>query len=834
MRPELEALEEVKLNLYQDLFDVELALGRHSSVIGELHSLVAQHTYRERLWASLILALYRSDRQADALAACREARMVFTHELGLDPGPRLRALEAAVLQQDPALDGAHRKPRQRVENLPAETTELVGRETELKELCTLFTNRSCRLVTVTGPGGTGKTRLTLAAARQLLPRAADGVCWVDLAPLTQKEQVPAALAGALGLEIAGGADPLKVVTQFLHQRHLLLVLDNFEHVEGAWPVVVDLLTAAPDLRVLATSRSPIGVRAEQEYPLGPLALPPADPCLPPDRLQEVPSVRLLLARGQAVRPGLTLTAENSSCVARICRRLDGLPLAIELAAAQLRHRDEAGLLAGLSTSLAELPSAFRDVPDRQKTLTATITWSHQLLGREERELFDLLGLFAADPSVAAVNGVFAYPFRIDRASTEGLLAALARHSMIRFYTDPMGSLRVSMLQPIREFARNRIASRKDASLARRRYAEYYVRLAEDIGPLLWGEEQVAAFRLLHADAPDLRGALLWASGPDGSLELALKLVSELWHYWELTGVLEEPCRIAEQLVARAEDLPPALTAGALSGTATLCWLLGRNERAADLHRRSLRAFQEAHDQSGVAWATVCLAVQAAELGDVEAARALATEAAEHPQARPRTRLAAVMILGLLAFYAGDTASAQEPSHESVRLARALGDRWVLGVALINRADVVQLAGDYDKAEQLLHEALHTALELGAEGYMVNVLESLAGVYVDQGRDQLAIRILGAAAAYRADRGHPLAAAERQRIEAMMARARATVGPIGFALNWAEGQALTLRRALREVHPDTDTASLPDAGNPHQLPANVGITVGPRATTTAPW
>lgn len=838
LRPELEALEEAKLNLYQDLFDVELALGRHSSIISEVQQLVVHHRYRERLWASLILALYRSDRQADALAASREARLVFTHELGIDPGPRLRALETAVLQQDPSLaapvlgDG-HRKARQRVDNLPAETTELVGRETELKELYNLYRNGSSRLVTVTGPGGSGKTRLTLAAARQLLPHVADGVCWVDLAPLTQAEQVPAALVASLGLEITGGVDPLKVAAQYLHQRHLLLVLDNFEHVEAAWPVVVELLTAAPGLRIFVTSRSLIGVRAEQEYQLGPLALPPADPCLPPHLLQEVPSVRLLLARAKAVRPGMTLTSENSSFVTRICRRLDGLPLAIELAAAQLRHKDEAGLLADLSASLAALPAAFRDVPDRQKTLTATISWSHQLLGKAERELFDLLGVFAADPSVAAVNGVFAAPWQIDHGSMEGLLAALARHSMIRLYTDPMGSLRVSMLQPIREFARERIAARKDASLARR-HAEYYVSLAQDIGPLLWGAEQVAAFRLLHADAPDLRGALLWAAGPEGSLELALRLVSELWHYWELTGVLEEPCNIAEQLVARAGDIPSALTAAALSGTATLCWLLGRNERATELHQRALRAFQEARNESGVAWATVCLAVQAAEMDNMETARELAAEAAGYPQASPRTRLAAVMILGVMAFYTGDTTRARDFSQEGVRLARALGDRWLLGVALINRADVIQLLGDYAKAEQLLHEALDSALELGAEGYVVNVLESLAGIYVDQGRSELAIRVLGAAAAYRADAGHPVAPGERQRIEAMITRARATIGPISFALNWATGQRLTLRQVLRDVHPDIDIYSLPEAGSPQQLPASAGKPVGSMVTNPAPW
>ncbi|WP_104175801.1 BTAD domain-containing putative transcriptional regulator [Arthrobacter sp. Y81] len=800
-RPELDELEESQIDVYQDLIEVELALGRHGTLVGELQSLVAQQPYRERLWAALVLALYRSDRQADALAACRDARHVFIEELGIDPGPRLRQLERSVLQQDgslaaPAADG-HRRIRQRLDNLPAELTPLVGRDAELDALCSLYLAEGGRLVTITGPGGTGKTRLALTAAGRLGARMSDGVCWVNLAPLTQIQQVPAAIAAALGLEDLAGADPLKIVTGFLRPRRLLLVLDNFEQLEEAWPVVLDMLTAAPGLRILTTSRRPLGLRAEYEYELAPLALPPLDPPLPLPLLQDVPAVELFLIRGRAVRPHFSLNSNNAAVVTRLCRRLDGLPLAIELAAAQLRHRNERELLDDLEASLAALPAAFRDLPDRQRTLTATIAWSYQLLGEAERRLFDQLGVFAADPTVAAVSCIRGLAADVESAA-EDLLTILARHSLLRRYTDATGASRVSMLHAIREFARDHLRSLDDAAMVGRRHAEFYLSLAEAVSPRLWGQDQVDAFRLLHADAPDLRGALLWATGPDGSTDLALGLVGHLWHYWELTGDVAEQCEIALKLLACASDAPPSLKAPALSGTATLCWMLGRNDEAAGLHHLSRQAFQSAGNDQGVAWATMCLATQAAERDETATAQRLAAEALSLPDASPRTRVAALIIRSLLAFYAGDHARALDLCRECVEHARPLGDRALLGNTLVNLADSTQQAGDYDTAEQLLYEALGAALELGAQGHVVAFLESIASVYVDQHRVEEAIRVLAAADAHRTDRGLPLFPAEQRRIESIVTKARTEAGPIRFGLAWAGGQALTLTQIVNEV------------------------------------
>ncbi|BAS07810.1 putative HTH-type transcriptional regulator Rv0890c/MT0914 [Arthrobacter sp. Hiyo4] len=609
--------------------------------------------------------------------------------------------------------------------------------------------------------------------------------------------MPAAVAAALGLQDRAGEDPLKVAARFLRSRRLLLVLDNFEHLEEAWPVVLDMLTAAPGLRIMATSRRRLGLRAEYEYELAPLALPAFDPPLQPRVLREVPAVKLLLARGRAVRPHFELDNANAAVLTRLCHRLDGLPLAIELAAAQLRDHSETELLDDLEVSLAALPAAFRDLPDRQRTVTATIEWSYQLLDETERQLFDQLGVFAADPTVAAVSRICGSTPATE-AEAEDLLTGLAHHSLLRRYADAAGAKRVSMLQAIREYARDRLASRGEAATVRRRHTEFYLGLAETVGPRLWGHDQVDAFRLLNADAPDLRAALLWAIGPDGSTDLALRLVGHLWHYWELTGDAAEQCEIALKLVAVTPNAPPALKAPALSGTATLCWILGRNDEASDFHHRALEAFQAAGNDQGVAWTTMCLATQAAERDDAVSAQRLAAEALSLPQSSPRTRVAALIVLGLSAFYAGDQARALKLCRECVERARPLGDRWLLGIALVNLAECTELAGDHDTAEQLLYEALGAALKLGAQGHVVAFLESLAGVYAAEHRAELAIRVLSAADAYRTDRGIPLYPAEQHRVESVITKARTEAGPIRFGLAWAGGQALTLTQMLLEV------------------------------------
>ncbi|MDQ0146805.1 MULTISPECIES: BTAD domain-containing putative transcriptional regulator [Pseudarthrobacter] len=799
-RAELDQLEEMKLDTYQNLADIELARGRHSLLTGDLQRLVTNHPYREKLWESLALALYRDGRQADALAACRSARKVMVQDLGIEPSERLKELEILVLQQDQSLDApavGFLRQAEKVNSVPPAVTPMLGRDSEFEEVCSLYKQEGCRLVTVTGPGGTGKTRLALAVASHIGETMDDGVGWVSMATLTHPEQVPAAIASSLGLGDFGADEPLKMASRFLRQRRLLLVLDNFEHLEKAWPVVLDLLTGAPELRILATSRRRLGLRAEYEFELPPLALPPLDHILPPDVLREVPAVKLFLARGRAVRRHFGVDESNASLLTRVCHRVDGLPLAIELAAAQLRHHSLEELLGELEQGLTSLPGAFRDLPGRQQTITATIAWSYRLLGKGEQELFDHLGVFAANPTTTAVRSICCCVADSGEAE-DAALGVLLSHSLVRCYTDTDGNERVGVLHSIREFARQRLLARADADAVYRRHASYYLQLAETLAPALWGYGQISAFRELKADTAEFRSALLWATGQRGSDEVALGLIGHLWHYWELTGNVLEQYREAVKLVERAPDVPPAVLAPALSGAATLSWIVGRYDQAATLHHRAAETFREAGNQQGVAWSLMCLSVQAAQSEDLVLAERLALEALTTPGRGYRTRVSALIVLSRVAYHNGRYDAALELAQECARLARPLGDGWLWGVVLTNLAESLEQAGELDAAERHLQEAVSAAFDLGAYGSLAAFLESLAGICVKKHRPDPAIRMLSATDAYRSDRGVPLEPAERRRIESFIAQARAEAGPVRFGLAWAAGRALTLAQAVAEA------------------------------------
>ncbi|WP_457950958.1 BTAD domain-containing putative transcriptional regulator [Pseudarthrobacter sp. alpha12b] len=832
LRPEVDALEESRLNAYQDLLDAEILLGREPDVVDELKLLTSQHPYRERLWALLVLALYRCSRQAEALAACRSARNLFVRDLGIELSGHLRTLESMVLRQDASLDPAaadlRRRARERLNNLPASVTPLIGRETELGEVCSLYRSDGCRLVTVTGPGGTGKTRLALAAASKLGQNMADGVGWVSLATLTHPAQVPSAVALSLGLGDLAGEDPLKTASRFLRSRRMLLVLDNFEHLEGAWPVVMDMLTAAPDLRILATSRRRLGLRPEYEYELAPLPLPPLDPVLPPNLLREIPSVKLLLARGRAVRYRFDVGAGNAAVLTRLCHQLDGLPLAIELAAAQLGRRSEDALLKDLEISRAALPGAFRDVPERQRTLTATIDWSYRLLAEDQRQLFDQMGVFAANPSVPAIVSISGTGTP-GTADVTDRLAGLVQHSLLRRYSDPGGQERVAMLHSIREFARRRLDRDPNAAALRARHADYYLGVAKEHAPVLWGSAQLQALHHMQADAADFRAALLWAAGPDGSSDVALGLVGHLWHFWELTGDVAEQHEVSVDLVNSAPDAAPGLLAPALSGAATLSWTLGKNRLAAEFHGRARDMFRRAGNRQGAAWSAMCLAVQAAQSNEAEKAEHLAWEAFTAPDATDRTKVGALVILSRLAFYRGDYARSLELCRRGAVLARPIGDGALQCVVLTNLAESLEHDGDFDSAERLLTEAVAAALKLGAMGVLAGILESLAGVYLSKSRAASAIRLLAVADAHRADRGVTLDEPERRRVDELIGKAYANTGQVRFSSEWAAGQADTLAHVATEVL---------QQGHAH-LPQPDGATVSegssgvPRANA-APW
>src|SRR5215207_4909116 len=450
-----------------------------------------------------------------ALPPGTELRDLGEHRLRdlLEPEHVFQLLHPDLPDRFPPLKSLGSRPN----NLPRQPTAFVGREAEVRQVVDLLRREEVELLTLTGPGGTGKTRLALQAAAELLEDFADGVFFVPLAPLTASDLVPSAIASALGLRDEGERPLPDRLRDFLTDKQLLLLLDNVEHVSDAASLVADLLAAAPGLEVLATSRAPLRVRAEWEYPVAPLGLPPRQ-IPPPEQLVQYEAVRLFVARAQAVKPDFAVDDGNAAAVAEICRRLDGLPLAIELAAARVRMLPPPALLARLDKRLPLLTGGARDAPERQRTLRDTIAWSHDLLAPEERVLFRRLAVFAGGCTLEAAEAVGNQDGALDAF---GGLERLCEHSLVRQDVGPGGQPRFVMLETIREFGLERLAESGEEAAIRKGHAALFMELAEAAAPALTGPDPGPWLDQLETEHDNLRGALWWAVSTDGKVGVRL-------------------------------------------------------------------------------------------------------------------------------------------------------------------------------------------------------------------------------------------------------------------------------------------------------------------------
>src|SRR5581483_3430927 len=589
---EVARLDELRLAATEDLVDAELELGRHRRLVGELERLAAEHPLRERLRAQLMLALYRSGRQADALAVYQRARRTLLDELGLEPGESLRQLERKILAQDRSLDlavSAAASPRR----IPAPPTPLLGRERELAALVELAHRDDIRLVTLTGFGGIGKTRLGLELVHRLAPEFRDGAAVALLAPLDDATLVARAILEALELPETG-TDAESALVAALADLQLLLLVDNFEQVLEAAPLVARLLEAAPGLTVVATSRAPLRVRAEHEFVVPPLA--------------EDEAAELFVARAHAADPAFALTEENAGAVAELCERLDGLPLAIELAAARTKLLSPAALLARLGNRLELLTGGSRDAPRHQQTLRTTLDWSYDLLDAEAQRLFRQLAVFAGGWTLDSAEAVCA----ID-APVLDALATLVDESLVgRRELD--GTPRFAMLGLVRDYALERLAASKEEDETRRRFVAHFVALAEAAEPGLAGPEQAAWLARIEPEHDNLRAALAHALDA-GETDAALRLVVGIRRFWQIHGYLAAGRESLEAALAASEGTPSELRAKALN----------------------------------------MLGILAGEQGDFDAARLSFTSAADEARADGATRAlsSALVNLGNLSFFSGD-------------------------------------------------------------------------------------------------------------------------------------------------------------------------------------
>jgi predicted ATPase/DNA-binding XRE family transcriptional regulator len=653
--------------------------------------------------------------------------------------------------------------------LPTSLTPLLGREREMEELEGLLRRASGRVLTLTGPGGIGKTRLGIEAAHKAQSHFPDGVIFVGLAPLSDAALVVPTIAQSLGLREIEGRSAREALYSFLKHKRLLLVLDNLEHLLEVVPEVISVIDASPDLRVLATSRAPLRVRGEQEYPVGPLGVP--DPQRTP-LLREVAgaaAVELFVERARAASPSFELTEANSAAVAAICWRLDGLPLALELAAARARFLGPTALLSRLDRALEAKGGAARDLPERQRTMRSTLNWSHDLLHVPEKELFRRLSVFAGGwtlEAAEALGEVEGEEGGLEADEILSLLGNLVEQSLVVAQAEADGSVRYGMLEPVRQYALEKLEQSAEEQQVRRLHALWCTWFAEEAAKELAGPDQGKWFDRLETEHDNLRAALSW-SLEGNEPETGLRLAAALWRMWNARGYMQEGRGWLEKALSSADGRPSPERARALNGAGAIAYQQGDLHSAKELFEKSIEMGRDLGDKGLVSRATGNLANFMLGVNEFTRARELFEQClAMDRELDDKSRIA--YSLGGLAdvYYSmGDIPKGVEYYEQSLALHRELDDRRSIGLTLNNLGELAQLQGELEKAEDLYKQSMAVVREIDDRWLTVHVLMTMGSLSALQGHQERAVRLLAAVDALRREIGfefqaHTLADYER--------------------------------------------------------------------------
>lgn len=759
-------LSELRVTAVERLIEARLGNGEHDRVVGRLEALVAEHPFRERLWGQLMLALYRSGRQSDALDAYQRLRTMLGEELGIEPSPELSRLEERILLHDPRLALVEIDRAQH--NLPSSLTSFVGRTDEMDEIGDELSQS--RLVTVLGPAGSGKTRLAVELGRSLLADfAEEGVWFVDLAPVRSPDEVADAIAKPIGVGHLAERPTEEVLVDYLARRRLLLILDNCEHLVNRVATVADrLLRACPHLVILATSRERLGVTGEMIYDLAPLPYP--DETQPVT--DEFDGVRLFLERTRAVSRDEEL-ASNRAAVGEVVRRLDGIPLALELAAARVRTLGLSELRARLDDRFSVLVSPSRAGLDRHVTLQAAVDWSYQLLDEEERALFRRLSVFRGGFDVEAAGVVCGFD-PLSPGAIDALVGELVDKSLVSVAGRRAGRRRYSLLETLREFGHLMLDTSEVGTL-RDAHAQYFCALAEDAASRLNGPQQTASLAALRADHDNLRKALRWAAttSPETAVRLAIAL-SGFWdsvgpraegHEWlrravELSQALDSglriealvkasdlfssahaslPRRYAEEALAEAKAAGNAVGEG--QALRALSWALALDDKpnaALDAGLEALAIF-EGHDDL---WEMALCLERVGQFGyrDPEWSIGVLKEALDlYRRVGDRTRQAQVLykIADRLANSLGDVTEARRHVERAIAICEEVGNELDGAHARVEHGKILRRCGDHDEAVRVLEVALEQLVRQGDERCTVRTLTALGTALVDAGEQQTA-------------------------------------------------------------------------------------------------
>jgi predicted ATPase/class 3 adenylate cyclase/Flp pilus assembly protein TadD len=718
-------------------------------------------------------------------------------------------------------------------NLPVQLTSFIGRSKEIGDVKDLLSKE--RLLTLTGPGGSGKTRLALQAATEMIEQFHDGVFFVALAPITDPGLVASTIAQPLGITETAGRSLIESLKDYLHSKSLLLLLDNFEQVILAAPLVAELLVACREIKILATSREGLHISGEREYPVPPLELPSPSQMPALESLTRYAAVDLFIQRAKAVKPDFTITEDSAPAVAEICFRLDGLPLAIELAAARIKVLPPRAMLARLEHRLEFLTGGARDLPARQQTLRDAIAWSYDLLNDGEQKLFRRLSIFVGGCTLEAVEAVEEenpehFPV-LDR------LGSLLDKSFLQEGEGANSEPRFRMLETLREFGLEQLEASGEQDTIHDRHADFFLDLAEQAEAIFESAKQVLWINQMEEEHDNLRAALEWSRTAPGAAETCLRLAGALGLFWEVRGHFSEgrerlaallsmkfaqgrtPERAkllarAAELAYRQSDYPATASfageslaiyrelgdkqgiASALIKLGNTATEVGDHATASGFLDEALMTWRELKDKHGTARALISLGWTALRSGDYHLANARLEEALALSRELGDTRRIGFELSGLgeVALRQGDTARARQLVKESLELRRQLGNKWGIGVSLGILGWIAMREGNWNRAIARLSESLEVRQEIGDLSGSAWCLERLAEVAQEKGQVEKAARLFGAGEALRESIRSVIDPVDQPVYEGRLKSLRAELGKEQFASTWDAGRALTLEQA----------------------------------------
>ncbi len=656
--------------------------------------------------------------------------------------PAASRAAGAPASRDPADEapGTLERPRtadKRTHNLPVPITSFVGRQSDLARL--VETVRANRLVTLTGPGGTGKTRLALESAAELLDHF-EPVCFVSLSRVTKPDDVAPAISGALDLHDRSAETVTQRLVRFLSDKRSLVVLDNFEHVIAAAPRIAELIQAIPTLHLLVTSRQLLRLRAERQFPVAPLDLPAPNAKPDAKRVGDYEAVRLFTERAQAVRPDFRLDKSNADDVAAICRSLDGLPLAIELAAARVRLFSPARLRTELEAGNATLGTGPVDAPDRHRTLTETVAWSFDLLREEEQVLFRRLAVFVGGRSIDAVERVCLHGLDLDAAT---VVESFADKSLVRVVDGRGGDPRLVMLETLHRFARKRLIDSGELEVLRQRHAQYFADIVEEAESELRGTGNVHWTRRLEDERPNLAKAIEW-SFDCGENVTGLRIVAGLRDFWFYQSHILDMNRYCQLALKRLDEADASLRAGVMM-TAGFCAYSRYEREAVELLEQAAALYETVGDKEHQALARVW-ASGSREMHDKDLVAARegirrGLELAREANA-PRIVAQALNYLGEIERFAGNFELARDIQAEGLELSRATGEIRRVAMMTHNLAWIARHLGDEALAERRFRESLGLAIEHQYHGLIAEALFGMADTLVRRGKHENAALLIG--------------------------------------------------------------------------------------------